>query len=168
MEKNLPYIAVFLVLIYAFYNAAIKNKVTVQTHKSQTYIEHTEAHKTEHYEEEFDELHTQAYLKAYIVRVINHGSEQFNFTGGYMEGGFAQPEDAAKIACFVMEFSGKKCQNSYEKNAAMLYSSNCGGCHGDDGKGINGTFPDLSRKTFLGIEKRAMELKSIKSKKAHP
>ena len=168
MEKNLPYLAVLLVLIYAFYNATVKNKEEVLTHKSKTYSEHTKTHKTEHYKEEFDELHTQSYLKAYIVRVINHGSEQFDFSGGYMEGGFAQPEDASKIACFVMEFSGKKCQDPYAKNAAMLYSSNCGGCHGDDGKGINGTFPDLSKKTYLGIAKRAAELKSIKNKKTHP
>ncbi len=168
MEKNLPYFAVFLVLIYAFYNATLKNKEKVVAHKSQTYIKHTKNHKTEHYKEELEKLHTMSTLKAYIVRVINHGSNQFDFSGGEMEGGFAHPEDAAKIACFVMEFSGKKCEKPYEKNAAMLYTSNCGGCHGDDGKGINGTFPDLTRETFLGIEKRETELRSIKNRDQHP
>ena len=168
MEKNLPYFAVFLVLIYALYNATVKNNEKVVSYKSKTYIEHTKTHQTEHYEEELDELHTTAYLKNYIIRVINHGSDQFDFTGGEMEGGFAHPEDASKIACFVMELSGKTCDKSYEKNAAMFYSSNCGGCHGDDGKGINGTFPNLTREKFLGIIKREEELKTIRNKAKHP
>jgi len=164
MEKNLPYFAVFFVLIYALYNGVVKNKENDTVQKSKTYIKHTKIHKTEHYEEEFNEVLTTEYLKDYIIRVINHGSNQFDFTGGEMEGEFAQSEDAAKIACYVMEFSGKKCKTLYEKNAAMLYSSNCGGCHGNDGKGINGTFPDLTKEKFLGIKKREEELKSIRNK----
>ena len=78
-----------------------------------------------------------------------------------MEGGFALPADAPKIACYVMEFSGKQCETPYEKNAAMFYSSNCAGCHGEEGKGLNGSYPDLTRETFLGIEKREAFLKSM-------
>ena len=113
------------------------------------------------YKEELQELHSNAYLKQYIIHVINHGSEQFNFKGGIMEGGFALPADAPKIACYVMEFSGKHCETPYEKNAAMFYSSNCAGCHGEEGKGLNGSYPDLTRETFLGIEKREAFLKSM-------
>jgi len=113
------------------------------------------------YKEELQELHSNAYLKQYIIHVINHGSEQFNFKGGIMEGGFALPADAPKIACYVMAFSDKQCDTPYEKNAAMFYTSNCAGCHGEDGTGINGTYPDLTRETFLGIEKREAFLKAI-------
>ena len=113
------------------------------------------------YKKELQKLHNNTYMKQYIIHVINHGSEQFNFKGGIMEGGFALPADAPKIACYVMEFSDKKCETPYEKNAAMFYTSNCAGCHGEDGKGINGTYPDLTRETFLGIEKREAFLKAI-------
>ena len=58
-----------------------------------------------------------------------------------MEGGFASLADAPKIACYVMEFSGKQCETVYEKNPAMFYSSNCAGCHGEEGKGIEGNLP---------------------------
>jgi mono/diheme cytochrome c family protein len=71
-----------------------------------------------------------------------------------MEGGFANKDDAHKISCYVLEFSGKQCDKPYNKNAAMFYTSNCAGCHGEDAKGINGTFPDLTKDVFLGIEKR--------------
>ncbi len=113
------------------------------------------------FKKELQKLHTNAYTKAYIIYVINHGSEQFNFKGGVMEGGFASPEDADKIACYVMELSGKKCEKPYEKNAVMFYTSNCAGCHGEDGKGLHGTYPDLTRKRLLGIEKRESYLKSM-------
>ena len=113
------------------------------------------------YKEELQKLHSNAYLKNYIIHVINHGSEQFEFKGGIMEGGFASPEDAEKISCYVITLSGKKCKTPYEKNAAMFYSSICAGCHGEDGKGLNGTYPDLTRKTFLGIEKRETFLRSM-------
>jgi len=100
-------------------------------------------------------------MKQYIIHVINHGSEQFNFKGGIMDGGFALPDDAPKIACYVMEFSGKTCKTPYEKNAPMFYTSNCAGCHGEDGKGLNGSYPDLTRENFLGIEKREEFLKAM-------
>jgi len=115
---------------------------------------------TKDYKEELQKLHSNVYLKQYIIHVINHGSEQFDFKGGIMEGGFALPADAPKIACYVMEFSGKQCETPYEKDAAMFYTSNCAGCHGEYGKGINGTYPDLTRERFLGIEKREAFLKA--------
>ncbi len=46
----------------------------------------------------------------------------------------------------------------------MFYSSNCGGCHGEDGKGIKDAYPDLTKEKLLGIKKREEYLKSIKSK----
>jgi mono/diheme cytochrome c family protein len=39
------------------------------------------------------------------------------------------------------------------KKAALFFTSNCGGCHGNDGKGMNGAFPDLTLNPLLGIMK---------------
>jgi cytochrome c553 len=75
-----------------------------------------------------------------------------------MEAGFASSEDAGKIACYVMSLSGKKCDSGESQDAAMFYSSICAGCHGMDGKGIHGTYPDLTRKKLLGIAKEEEQL----------
>lgn len=162
MQKNLPYIAVGIVLLYAFYNAKFspgKNH-TVKTVTS--YMKHIEAHHNcNHYQEELANLHTIPYLKKYIVHVINHGSNQFGFRGGEMEGGYASPQDAPKIACYVIELSGKKCREPYAKDAAMFFSSICAGCHGEDGKGLGGTYPDLTKETLLGIKEKESFLKSM-------
>ncbi len=154
MKNYLPYFAILLVLLYAFYNATLKQKEEVSVSKNKKYTEHIKSHKTEHYKDELLNINSSSYVKEYIISVINHGSNQFNFNGGSMEGGFALPDDAAKIACYVLEFSGKKCKGSYNKNAAMFYSSNCGGCHGEDGKGIKDAYPDLTKEKLLGIKKR--------------
>jgi cytochrome c553 len=108
-------------------------------------------------------IQSNQHLKEYIIDVIVNGSKQFNFKGGYMEAGFASKEDAPKIACYVMSLSGKKCQSDNTKDAAMFYSSICAGCHGMDGKGINGTYPDLTRNKLLGILKEEEQiLKKLK------
>ena len=159
-EKRLSYAVVVFILLYALYNALIKENTRPTKRKEQTQTSIV-IEQEESYKEELQKLHKNDYMKQYIIHVINHGSEQFNFKGGIMEGGFALPADAPKIACYVMEFSDKKCETPYEKNAAMFYTSNCAGCHGEDGTGINGTYPDLTRETFLGIEKREAFLKAI-------
>ena len=78
-----------------------------------------------------------------------------------MEGGFASTEDAEKIACHTLTLSGKKCTTPYAEDAAMFYTSICGGCHGNDGKGLGGTYPDLTRSKMLGIEMRESFLKTM-------
>lgn len=164
-EKNLSYAVIALVLIYAFYNALMKeNRHHVAKTKQpiQTAIKMPQR---EPFNEELKKLHTNAYVKQYIVHVINHGSEQLNFKSGFMEGGFASAADAPKIACYVMKLSGKRCDTPYEKDAAMFYSSNCAGCHGEDGKGLYGTFPDLTRQTLLGIEKKEAFLQTMIKKR---
>jgi len=75
-----------------------------------------------------------------------------------MEGGYAPKEDAPGIACYVMHLAGKAC--SYPAEAAGYYTSICGGCHGHYGKGLNGTYPDLTRPVLLGIQKREDFLRS--------
>ncbi len=111
-------------------------------------------------EEEYSVIDTIPYLEAYIERIIMVGSSGLGFPSGKMQGGFADVSDAQKIAHYVVTLSGKHCGNhEMAKKAEMYYTSNCGGCHGNDGKGLNGTFPDLTRATLLGIEKRKEFLK---------
>jgi len=169
MKQMLPALVIMLVLLYALYLSNQPKKTTQSKDKMDKtvnlkYREHIETHKEHHFKEELERIQTNQYTKEYIITVINHGSEQFDFRGGEMEGGFVSPNDAPKIACYVLELSGKKCTQDYEKNAAMFYSSNCAGCHGEDGKGLNGTYPDLTRKKLLGVEKREAFLKNFIAK----
>jgi mono/diheme cytochrome c family protein len=90
----------------------------------------------------------------YILYVINHGSNRLGFPGGVMEGGYVSEEDAPKVACYVTELGGHRCPHPVAKDAAMFYTSVCGGCHGDDGKGLHGAYPDLTRSRLLGIGQR--------------
>ena len=101
-------------------------------------------------------LQSVNYLETYIEDIINHGSSQnLGFAYGDMEGGFADKEAAKKIAAYVVTLSGKQPTHpEWVKEGRTFYISNCGGCHGEDGKGIHGTFPDLTRKTLLGIARR--------------
>jgi cytochrome c553 len=88
----------------------------------------------------------------YIVDVINHGSRGHNFKGGEMEGGYISKDDAKIVACYVLELRGEKCPKPYPKDLASGYfSSVCAGCHGNDAKGINGTYPDLTKKDYVGF-----------------
>jgi len=157
---------VILVLFYALYlsNQPKRAKYAREKPVNVKYAEHIGTHKEHHFEEELERLQTSRYIQEYIISVINHGSNQFDFRGGEMEGGFAPPNEASRIACYVLELSGKKCTQKYEKDAPMFYSSNCAGCHGEDGKGLNGTYPDLTRKKLLGIEKREAFLKNLIAK----
>ncbi len=161
MQKIIPLIVIMIVLLYAVYNAKFRDVKKVDTSTHIHYKEHIKTHKTTHYEDELSHINTNAYNKEYIIKVINHGSNILDFKGGVMEGGFANPEDAEKIACYTMELSGKKCTESYPEDAAMFYTSICGGCHGNDGKGLGGTYPDLTRAKMLGIEMRENFLKSM-------
>lgn len=160
MQKFLPYLAITIVLLYAFYNAKFQRVKKTEPKTDTNYAKHIKAHKeVTHTQEELANLHTPEYIKQYITDVINHGSKQFNFPGGEMEGGFASAKDAPKIACYVLTLSGNQCPKPYAKDAAMFYSSICAGCHGEDGKGLNGTYPDLTQKKLLGIQQREAFLK---------
>ena len=67
-----------------------------------------------------------------------------------MEGGYVSQKDASSVACYVLSLAGKQC--NYPKEASLLYQSNCAGCHGNDGKGAGGTYPDLTRRPLLGMQ----------------
>jgi len=94
---------------------------------------------------------TEKSITNYIIDVINSGSNRFKFRGGEMEGGYIPKSSAKDVACYVYELSGRKCTKPYSKNAQLLFSSSCAGCHGNDGKGINGRYPDLTKKRLLGL-----------------
>ena len=99
-------------------------------------------------------------LYRYILDVINHGSRRLHYPGGEMEGGYISPEDAPKVACYVMELGGHRCPRAYPKEAQMFFTSVCGGCHGNDGKGLHGSYPDLTKRKLEGFELWKSELQN--------
>jgi hypothetical protein len=156
MKHIIPYSVILLVLLYGMYNATRISKPNIQSPTSnKNYKIHTATHTGSHIKDELQQIETTAYMKHYIIQVINHGSSQLHFKPQeVMEGGFASREDAPKIACYVLSLGGDRCDTPCPKDAAMYYSSNCAGCHGDDGRGLHGTYPDLTRRPLLGIRKR--------------
>ena len=165
MQKFIPFLSILIVLLYGLYNAKFRDSEKVESKIHTHYKEHIKVHKVPHYEDELSKINTDEYTKAYIIKVINYGSTGLGFKGGEMEGGFAKPEDAEKIACYTMTLSGRKCSTPYAEDAAMFYTSICGGCHGNEGKGLGGSYPDLTNAKMLGIEAREMFLRSMQ--KAH-
>jgi hypothetical protein len=150
-----------LVILYGVFNAYFSGTKSTKDHRQKTtaYRSHAKSHQAGHFEEELSRIDTPEYAKQYIVSVINHGSYDLGFVGGVMEGGFASREDAPKIACYVLSLSGKQCPDPYPADAEMFYTSICGGCHGNDGKGLGGNYPNLTRKKLLGIERREQFLR---------
>jgi len=148
------------VILYGIWNTLRKNHAQRQVvHKECTVCQQARD-KEKRFARELARINTPEYVKNYIVNVINHGSDTLGFKGGAMEGGFASAEDADKIACYVLELSGKQCSEAYPKDAVMLYTGICGGCHGNDGKGLGGKYPDLTRGKLLGIARREAFLKA--------
>ena len=155
-----------LLAFYGYYNAQKKTTHTVKE-TSTTIATLTSQAKHLQLKNELSEIRGVRYAREYIINVINRGSSVLGFKGGVMEGGFASRDDAGKIASYVLTLSGKKPLESYPQDAQMFYTSNCGGCHGDDGKGLGGNYPDLTRETMLGIERRResieMQIRRIES-----
>ncbi|MDD3463011.1 MAG: hypothetical protein PHW07_05140 [Sulfurospirillaceae bacterium] len=111
---------------------------------------------------ELSQIDSIEYLETYITNVIDHGSRsKLGYPAGDMDGGYASKIDSPNIARYVVMLSGKKSTNDEEgKKAAIYYSSNCGGCHGFDSKGLNGAFPDLTLPKLQGIVKRKAYLQT--------
>jgi len=153
------FVAILLIALFSYLFVIQKIKKESK-HQNQN---QTKEQKSKDLKLSLEYINSTEYLKSYIIDVINSGSRGLNFKGGIMEGGFASKEDAPKIACYVMSLSGRECKEPYSKDASMFYSSICAGCHGMDGKGIHGTYPDLTRPKLLGIKKKEEELlKQIK------
>ena len=167
--QKLIFFLFFLIILYGIYNARKKERVNTAEVTSTCQACKSEAQKREILEKELSQIDTPEYIVRYIEDIINHGSDTLGFKGGVMEGGYVAKEDAHKIACYVLELSGRKCPHPYPEDAAMFYTSVCGGCHGNDGKGLGGNYPDLTRKKLLGIERREAFLRSQieRGNKAH-
>ncbi len=145
---------ILLIVLYGVYNTYTKNGPQGVHEEESCEVCDLRYRKSQELKKELSMLHTPEYILEYIVDVIDHGSNTLGFEGGVMEGGYAVPEDAKKIACYVLELSGRKCPEPYPKDAAMFFTSICGGCHGNDGRGVGGKYPDLTRKKLLGIERK--------------
>ena len=111
------------------------------------------------------DIRSTAYLEKYIADIVNHGSAQhLGFKYGDMPAHMADEKAAPKIAAYVVTLSGRKPTHpEWVRQGRLLYISNCGGCHGEDGKGIHGTFPDLTRDPLLGIKKKVGNSRLIHS-----
>jgi hypothetical protein len=136
--KSLSYLAIGIVLLYGLYNSYFRTAHS--KHPLSPVCTACKAglptHNTRHY----------------IEQVILSGSTKLHFKKNeVMEGGFVSSKDASGVACYVMNLRGEKC--AYPQEASLLYSSNCAGCHGNDGKGLHGTYPDLTRRPLLGMQK---------------
>ena len=105
-------------------------------------------------------VHSLAYLETYIQEVITHGSSGLGYPGGAMDAGFASQQDSQDIARYVVMLTGQKSSDDTKgAKAAIFYTSNCGGCHGHDGKGLNGSFPNLTVLPYKGILRKEESLK---------
>jgi cytochrome c553 len=139
-EKHLAVIAVVLAVGYGLYNATTSSQKR-QTHKTHTCTTASPV------------CRTVSSTEAYIVDVIKHGSSRLHFKPvEVMEGGFVADEDAEDVAHFVLKLRGEHHDETKAMRGAPLFSSNCAGCHGYDGKGLEGTYPDLTRKPLLGMQ----------------
>ena len=100
----------------------------------------------------------------YIETVINEGSDVLKMPSGLMAEGYAIPEDAKKIASYVMTLSGREPTHPELLTEGNLYfNGNCGGCHGNDGKGLSGAYPDLTLKEFKGVKiHKKMRIETLK------
>ncbi|WP_187647110.1 c-type cytochrome [Nitrosophilus labii] len=111
------------------------------------------------YLEELKIIDTPQYFEQYTIDVINNGSNILNYPSGAMDGGYVSKEDAKKIAAYMATLQGfKPSHPEWVKEGAMLFYGNCVGCHGVEGKGQKGAFPDLTRRPLLGIELRKKKI----------
>lgn len=78
---------------------------------------------------------THRISKAQVLSVIKNGSHNFKYPLGAMPAGLAQGKDAEDVAAYVA--------NGLKGKAPAAWAT-CAGCHGQDGKGNNGSAPDLA------------------------
>jgi cytochrome c553 len=159
--RNLLILGEIVVFVaVAFYvKSARKNGAHAHRHATDKEAVSCETCREEEKKRTVEDIRSIPYLEAYIVDVINHGSKQnLGFKYGDMPEKMADGKAAPKIAAYVVTLAGlQPTHPEWVKEGHTFYVSNCGGCHGEDGKGVHGTFPDLTRHPLLGIEKRIRE-----------
>jgi cytochrome c oxidase cbb3-type subunit 3 len=77
---------------------------------------------------------TKRISKKQVLDVIKNGSHNFKYPMGAMPAGMAQGKDAEEIAKYVA--------GGLKGDAPAAWGT-CAGCHGQDGKGMNGQAPNL-------------------------
>ena len=82
-----------------------------------------------------------------IYSVIINGSKGLEYPMGEMPAGMADEEGAKAIAAYIAkEISGiKKTKNENLVASGKELFAACASCHGEDGKGMEGMSPDLSK-----------------------
>ena len=93
-------------------------------------------------------------FERYVTQVIDEGLDLFKYTSGPMPGGTVSPEEAKKIAAFLTTLQGYRPSHpEWVQEGKALFYGNCTGCHGPEGKGQKGYFPDLTRRPLEGYER---------------
>jgi hypothetical protein len=82
-----------------------------------------------------------------IFDTIMNGSKGLEYPMGEMPAGMADEEGAKAIAAYIAkEISGiKKTKNENLVASGKELFATCAACHGEDGKGMEGNSPDLSK-----------------------
>ena len=82
-----------------------------------------------------------------IYDTIMNGSKGLEYPMGEMPAGMADEEGAKAIAAYIAkEISGiKKTKNENLVETGKELFATCAACHGEDGKGMEGNSPDLSK-----------------------
>lgn len=84
--------------------------------------------------------------EAHIKLVIKNGSKGLNFPMGEMPAGLADEATADKIAAYVVTLHGGKASDAAKAaEGQALFASTCASCHGEDGKGMDGSTPNLTQ-----------------------
>ena len=78
---------------------------------------------------------TKRMSKEQVLSIIKNGSHYFKYPMGAMPAGLAQGKDAEAVAEYVA--------NGLKGDAPAAWAT-CAGCHGQDGKGMNGQAPNLA------------------------
>ena len=95
----------------------------------------------------------------YILEVIRHGSNVLHYPSSPMDGGFVSDADAPAVAAYTVALTGKKSPHPERvQEGSLLFAGNCAGCHGSDGKGMGGAFPDLTRPELEGMALRKRQM----------
>lgn len=81
-----------------------------------------------------------------IVATILNGAKGSDYPLGEMPAGLLDAESAKAVAAYVMQevSSVKKAKNPALVESGKALWATCAACHGDDGKGMAGSAPDLS------------------------
>ncbi|QIR78193.1 c-type cytochrome [Sulfurospirillum diekertiae] len=84
--------------------------------------------------------------EAAIVATILGGAKGSNYPLGEMPAGLLDAESAKAVAAYVMQEVSvvKKSSNPALVESGKALWATCAACHGDDGKGMAGSAPDLS------------------------